>query len=867
MISLEDLLAATGAHLHGVAHAHEFTDLAFDSRRLAELPRSRGSGGSAVGPLFVAVKTATGDGHDYAAEAVHRGAAGVLCERIPTDLPDDVTCVLVADARQALLDWAQFVLLKYGTQVVAVTGSSGKTTTKEAIAAVLETRFAVFRSQGTFSGRYGLPIALGKLRASHEVAVLELAADSVDEIRDLAEVTRPHIGVVTSINEAHIYSLGSMDAIEKEKGRLVEALPDAGVAVLNRDDPRVWRMRERTTVRAIGYGFAADADWTAANVQCGEDGLCFDAFPPGYSLAAEQSHARHRVSLRLLGRHHVYAALAALAVGHLHNIPIDAMVSALAELSPLPGRLCPISGASGTLLLDDSYDAQSACVLAALETLRDHFADHRRIAVLGALRGGGDARLAYQRIGERAAEVADVLVLKGEETEAIRRAALSKGMDPQRIFETFTSLEAVRYLSAAVQPGDVILVKGAREDRMEDVTRGLMRDPSRALAMLVRQEDAYRHVHLALPQRPTWLEVDLEAIASNLRQAQAIVGDSVDVMAVLKADGYGHGAVRIARTALNNGARMLGVACLSEGVVLRRAGILAPILVLGYTPAWQARKAVLHNITSTVFDIETARAFSRAASQVGRSARVHLKVDTGMGRLGVLLDGALDLLRQISELPSVVLDGVFTHFSVADATDKGYTCWQLERFRALLDQVRATGISVRVIHAANSAAMLTVPESRFNMVRLGIALYGLSPSSETPLPAGFRPALSFKTRIAQVKTLPPGSFVSYGNTYRTAGSERIAVIPVGYADGFRRAPSHWGDVLVRGQRAPIVGRVCMDQTMVNVSHIPGARQGDEVVLIGQQGGEALTVDEIAEQLGTINYEVVSEILARVPRVS
>jgi alanine racemase len=183
-----------------------------------------------------------------------------------------------------------------------------------------------------------------------------------------------------------------------------------------------------------------------------------------------------------------------------------------------------------------------------------------------------------------------------------------------------------------------------------------------------------------------------------------------------------------------------------------------------------------------------------------------------------------------------------------------------------VDALAKAGVEFPLVHAANSAAILTLPESHFSMVRLGIAMYGLHPSQQVPCPPDFRPALAFKTQIAQVKTLPPGSFVSYGNTYQTAGERRIAVIPVGYADGFRRAPRHWGQVLVRGQRAPIVGRVCMDQTMIDVTAIPDARQGDEVVLIGEQGGERLTTEEVAERLGTINYEVVSEILARVPRV-
>ncbi|HUT20929.1 MAG TPA: alanine racemase, partial [Anaerolineae bacterium] len=402
---------------------------------------------------------------------------------------------------------------------------------------------------------------------------------------------------------------------------------------------------------------------------------------------------------------------------------------------------------------------------------------------------------------------------------------------------------------------------------MEEITRDLMSHPVRAPAQLVRQENVYRSAQFALPQRPTWLEVDLGAIGHNLRRIRHLLGDEVDVMVVLKADGYGHGATRIARTALNNGARRLGVACLGEAAALRQAGIDAPILILGYTPAWQARETLRHDITATVFDLETMRAFARAARELGRTAHVHVKVDTGMGRLGLLPDDVLPVLRQAVELPGLAIEGIFTHFSVADEADKSYTCLQLQRFQDVLHQLENAGIHIPLVHAANSAAMLSMPKARYDTVRVGIALYGLAPSQAVPLPDGFRQALAFKTRIAQVKLLPPGSFVSYGNTYQTQGDERIAVIPVGYADGFRRAPSHWGEVLVHGQRAPIVGRVCMDQTMLNVTHIPEARQGDEVVLIGRQGDDEITVEEVAARLGTINYEVVSEILARVPRVS
>jgi alanine racemase len=237
-----------------------------------------------------------------------------------------------------------------------------------------------------------------------------------------------------------------------------------------------------------------------------------------------------------------------------------------------------------------------------------------------------------------------------------------------------------------------------------------------------------------------------------------------------------------------------------------------------------------------------------------------------MGRLGLLPEQVVPFVEEIRGLPGLDLEGIFTHFSVADDADLAYTRWQLARFQEVLDQLAEIGVTFRLVHCANSAATLRLPEARFNMVRLGLAMYGLQPSPHVPLPAGVRPALAWKTTIAQVKNLPAGSYVSYGNTYRTEQEETIAVIPVGYADGFRRAPTRWQAVLVRGQRAPIVGRVCMDQTMIHVSHIPNVRVGDEVVLIGRQGGDAIAAEEVAEWLGTITYEVVSEILARVPRV-
>jgi alanine racemase len=271
----------------------------------------------------------------------------------------------------------------------------------------------------------------------------------------------------------------------------------------------------------------------------------------------------------------------------------------------------------------------------------------------------------------------------------------------------------------------------------------------------------------------------------------------------------------------------------------------------------------------TLYSLELAQELSRAALEQEKHVSVHIKVDTGMGRLGMRieeLDEIVLLLRAIRDLPGLVLEGMFTHFAKADTVDQSYTERQLVRFRHVLQVLDELNLRPPLVHAANSAALISRPDTHFDMVRPGIAIYGLDPSPDVRLPEGFRPALSFKTQVSQVKTIPEGDGISYGVTYVATQPTRIAVLPVGYADGFRRAPRNWGTVLIHGQEVPIVGRVCMDQCMVDVTHIPQTRMGDEVVLIGRQGEAALTAETVAERLGTINYEVVSEILARVPRV-
>ncbi len=378
----------------------------------------------------------------------------------------------------------------------------------------------------------------------------------------------------------------------------------------------------------------------------------------------------------------------------------------------------------------------------------------------------------------------------------------------------------------------------------------------------------------SIPLRPAWVEVNLGAIEHNTRRLIEIVGANVELMAMVKANAYGHGAIEVARATVRAGARGLGVYSVGEGIELRAAQITAPILVVGPTPPRWARAGIAHDLALTVFSMDGARAISDAARELGRCARLHVKVDTGMTRLGVNADDALEFIRAVRALPNVEVEGVFTHFAVSDDPDaRGIAGWgreftqkQLARFTALTDALDRAGMRVRYRHAANSPAALHLPNARFNLARSGILIYGLDPSPDVPAPRDFIPALALKTEIAQIRSVAEETYVGYGAAFVTARTSRIAVLMIGYADGFRRKPSNYGEVLVRGQRAPIAGRVAMDQTMVDVTEIADAQVGDEVVLIGKQGAEEIRAEEVAEKLGTNNYETVTTISARVPRV-
>ena len=365
----------------------------------------------------------------------------------------------------------------------------------------------------------------------------------------------------------------------------------------------------------------------------------------------------------------------------------------------------------------------------------------------------------------------------------------------------------------------------------------------------------------------TWVEINLDALECNFDAVREELPENMKILAVVKANAYGHGAIGVAKF-LEDKADYLAVAATDEALELRKNGVNCPILILGHIPYGDYDNIVKFNITPTISDFYEAELLSKAAVKAGVTAPLHIAVDTGMNRIGFLVNAeSVKEIKEINSLPNIKIEGVFSHFAAADISDKTYTRKQVEKFDQFMKTLSAEGVNAPIKHLYNSAAIADL-EKKYDMVRQGIILYGLRPSDEVEfnnikVP---QPVMSMKTRVVQVKTLPAGECISYGCTYTTEKETKVATLCAGYADGVTRVLSNNGEVLIRGKRAKIIGRVCMDQFMVDVTDIPDVEAGDTATIFGTDGEETISVDEIAKKANTINYEIICNINSRVTRV-
>ncbi|NBI07818.1 alanine racemase [Senegalia massiliensis] len=369
--------------------------------------------------------------------------------------------------------------------------------------------------------------------------------------------------------------------------------------------------------------------------------------------------------------------------------------------------------------------------------------------------------------------------------------------------------------------------------------------------------------------RPTWVEINLDNLAHNMKEVKNIVKKDTLITAVVKANGYGHDAAEASKTFLKNGADRLAVATLSEAIELRNSGINdTPILILGYTPNSQAEYLLKYNIISTIYSFNQAQLLSRSALEQNKISKIHIKIDTGMRRLGFESNAkSIEEILKISKLPNIEIEGIFTHFACADEENKRFTRLQFTRFKYITDELEKRGLRIPIKHVSNSAAIIDLPEYNLDMVRAGVMLYGLYPSMNVDRKrVDLKSAMSLKTKISYVKCVEKSEGISYGHIYVTNKTAKIGTLPIGYADGFTRILSNDIEVTLKGKKVNVLGRICMDQTMINLSEVMNAEIGDIVTIFSGEEKNTNSIDDIAHKLNTINYEVVCMIAKRVPRV-
>lgn len=789
--------------------------------------------------LFWAIKGRHFNGNDFVEQALAAGVKGAVVSRpelMERPLPDGTTLILVPDTLVALQQLAAAYRRKFACPVVGVTGSNGKTLVKEMLASILCLERNTYRSPLSYNTQVGAALGLLGMRSEHEVAIIEAGISRPDEMERLETMIRPDHGILTIISKAHIGGLGSLENALQEKQKLFANLADGSFLVMNADDPLSMSVKDRFAASVVTFGLSSHADVTAEDIV---------ALPErGHQFRMRLFDKFVDVVLPVPGRFNILNALAAAAAATRLGASSDAIRKGLERFHPSPMRLEMHTTVTGVTLINDTYNSDPASMKGALDVLAKVAKGRRRIAILSEMLDLGlHSREEHLAVGKDVARAeVDYLITVGDNGALIGQAAAEEGMNARRIVNTQSYREAGAELEKIMNRGDVVLFKGSRWFRLERIAKELVGSIG-----------------------PTRLVVNLDAIAANVKTIRGIVGDDVAIMPVVKSFGYGNDSIRTSRVALENGANYLAVAFPDEGATLRENRINSPILVFNVF-AEEVDKIVRYELSAAVTSLELASALNRAAAGT-KKIPVHIKIDTGMGRSGVWVEDALPFIEQVVCMRNLYVEGLMTHFSSADDPEADeYTRGQIQRFETLLAALKARGISIPCIHAAATSALVRFPETHYTMVRPGLGIYGMYPSPAVRKLISLEPVITFCTKIVQIKDHPPGRCISYNRRFVTDRNCRIATLPVGYNDGYPRFQSNVGEVLVRGRRARITGTVCMDALMIDITEIPEARVGDEVVLIGRQGNEEILADEIADNGKTINYEICCKISPRVTRI-
>lgn len=773
--------------------------VSIDSRRVAP------------GDLFFALPGRHVDGHRFVDAALDGGAAAVVVRPGTTSRTPRFEVPSPLAALQAL---AAHHRRSFG-RVLAITGSNGKTVVKDALVALLSTRFRVAASPGSWNSQVGVPLAVLAAPAGTELGIFEAGISEPGEMTVLADILRPDIGVLTNIGSAHQAAFGSRAAIAREKSLLFRDLPADGW-VMAPPDPLV------TLPRLVHPDLRNTCVTTST----------------GTLLTVELPGETVRLPVRTRSAPLLDDLLLAITVATRLGVSPADISAALQDYSFGPTRMETWRTPDGVTIVNDAASADPLSVQAALDTVASSpEATGRRIFVFGGMREEDDAE--HARVGKMAAErgFTHLVLPPSPSREATARGWRSVTEAPVLLPE-----DAGPALRAALHPlataGDTLLVKGSRQEGLADAARALWESMA-----------------------PRRFVVDLAAVRGNIARIRTLCGSGIGIMAVLKAWAYGTEIARMAAGLQASGVDWIGVSAADEGAVARRAGVHLPILVM-LPDLDEVDKLVRHRLTPVVYSMAFARALADAVRTMGATLDVHLEIDTGMGRLGVAPDEALAAARLLRASGALRLTGVMTHLASADdpAADTD-THAQLDHFDRVVAEIRAEGPVLA--HAAATSGAVRFPRSRYDLVRVGLGLYGIYPSPAIRDGLELELAVAFSSRLAQVAVWPRGKRVGYNGTYTIeADHQRVGIVSAGYNDGVPWRLSNQGEVMLHGRRVRVLGRVSMDSMAIDLTDVPDAVVGDEVLLFGARDGQELRPEEVAARAGTIPYELLVKVDSR-----
>lgn len=783
--------------------------------------------------LFVALKGPNFDGQDFVTRAFEKGAVAALVHHSYQARPADKALLRVDDTFKALQELAKAWRARFQIPLVGVTGSNGKTIVKDMLASIMSRETTVYRSPGSYNSQVGVPLAILGIEEEHKLAIIEAGISRPGEMERLEEILRPTHGIITNIGLAHAAGLKDLETTAAEKAKLFRRT--TGPVVMLASEERLKKHLFHVKQITLGEENAP----VAVQARRLEEG----GFDVELSLFDAESL---EFELGIPGRHNVDNAAMAAAMATTLGASNSSIIQGLSSYSLREMRLEMHTTGADITLINDAYNADPTSVRAALAVLSSYAGKQRRIAILGDMLDlGAQAEPAHREIGGLIAQMQlDHLFCVGELARFIGAGALEKGMAAEKI-ETIADFQGLdRRLDEVLRSGDVVLFKASRSVGLDRAARRLLESVA-----------------------PTRLLIDLSAIRHNFHSLRKRIGEGVKVMAVVKSFGYGNDATRVSQTLIQEGVDALGVAFPDEAIPLRKKGINLPILVTN-TRAAEADKIVKYDLDALVYTKDVAQELARQAAEYNKVIGLHLEVDTGMNRAGLPPDEVADFAAFVEQEPNLRIAGVMTHFAAADdAAEDEFTRQQLALFHKALADLQSRGIRPPLIHAANTAAAWRFPQARFDMVRIGLGLYGLHPSEDVATEARqVQGALQFTTRVLHIHDISAGESVGYGRTWKADSPRVLATIAAGYNDGLPRFLSNRGQVLINGHFCPLVGNICMDVAVVDITDAGLVQVGDEVVLFGTQEDRSVHIDEWAAMGHTISYELLCNISPRVRRI-